>query len=150
MKKLLLLTLMLATLIFAGSQAAADTIICPTTDDVYIDSGSPTTNFSDKTRVLVSYHPPVWSARGLWKFNIPEGIHSCRNRPARSCTCQKLYCRRRGSAIDGHAFYALNSAFAESTETWNTHSGGDYDTSVCFTAEPFPHGQPTIIRQPLM
>ena len=56
------------------SVAAAETINCAATADVYIDQlTSPARghNLNDKTRLVISYHPTYGIARGLWKFNIP-------------------------------------------------------------------------------
>ena len=58
MKKLLLLTILLATLVFVGSQAVADTITCPTTADVYIDQGSPLEILTAKPGFLFLGIPP--------------------------------------------------------------------------------------------
>ena len=57
MKKHILLLLMLCAVLFAAHNAAADTISCNNTADVFIDQYAPTTNFNDKTRLLISYHP---------------------------------------------------------------------------------------------
>jgi hypothetical protein len=77
---------------------------------------------------LVSTHPTYLAARGLWQFEIPEGLigaqitsavmHVSRNSTAGS-----------GSAIDVDV-YALTAGFDETTDTWNTLAGGDYDAGV--------------------
>ena len=74
MKKHILLLLMLCAALFAANNAAAETISCNTTADVFIDQYDPTTNFNDKTRLLISYHPTKGIARGLLKFDIPTCI----------------------------------------------------------------------------
>jgi hypothetical protein len=147
MKKIVLLTLLLAAIVFAGGQAVADVIICQPVADVYVDSGSPTTNFSDKLRVLVSYHATRGLAHGLWKFNIPEGIH------AAGITSAIMHVSKNSTAGAGTqvnvSTYALNSAFNEATETWNTHSGGDYDNSVSSSGTIPAWNPPTIIQATL-
>jgi hypothetical protein len=128
MKKLLLLTVLLAALVCVGSQAAADTITCPITADVYIDQGTPAGNFNIKTRVLISWHSTKGIARGLLKFNIPEGLQ------AAGITSAVMHVSKNstgGVGVQSNvSIYALNSVFDETAETWNTHSGGDYDSSV--------------------
>lgn len=114
--------------LFLCPQAMAETFICHTTNDVYIDGGAKTTNFGDKLRVLVSYHATKGSARGLLQFDIPETLagfqitsaimHVSRNSTAGG-----------GAAIDVDVF-ALNAPFNELTDTWDSLGGGNYDTSV--------------------
>lgn len=127
-KKLLSVMLMLTAVVMLSTQAIADTITCPTTADVYIDQGSPTTNFNNKTRVLVSWHATKGIARGLLKFDIPSDIE------ASNIESAIMHVSKNSTAGAGVqitvSVYALNSFFGEATETWNTHSGGDYDTSV--------------------
>ena len=134
MKKYILLLLMLCAVLFAAHNAAAETISCNTTADVFIDQCldcSPVglnTNFNDKTRLLISYHPTHGIARGLLKFDIPSCITASQIQSA------TLYLSSSGHTGGGNAInisiHALNSPFNENTETWNTHSGGDYDSSV--------------------
>ncbi|MDD5719095.1 MAG: DNRLRE domain-containing protein [Candidatus Krumholzibacteria bacterium] len=111
-----------------SAQAAADTITCPATSDVYIDQGTPDDSQGHRTRVLVSWHNTYLAARGLWRFAIPaelqsEDITSAVMWVSRSSTTGA------GSGIDVDV-YALNTPFAEDTDTWNTLGGGDYDPSV--------------------
>jgi hypothetical protein len=134
MKKHILLLLMLCAVLFAAHNAAAETISCTTTADVYIDQCldcSPVglnTNYNDKTRLMISYHSTHGIARGLLKFDIPSCITASQIQSA------TLYLSSSGHTGGGNAInvsiHALNSPFNENTETWNTHSGGDYDSSV--------------------
>jgi hypothetical protein len=135
MKKHILLLLMLCTVLFAAHQAAAAT--CPVTGDVYIDSGSPTENFNDKTRVLISWHPTHGTARGLWKFNIASSIQPSLIKSAKFHLSGSIHTGG-GDAIDVYC-YALNVPFNEGSDTWDSLSGGNYDTSV-FSSGSLPAG----------
>ena len=127
MKKHILLLLMLCAVLFAAHNAAAETISCNTTADVFIDQCldcspvEPTTNFNDKTRLLISYHPTKGIARGLLKFDIPSCITASQIQSA------NLYLSSSGHTGGGNAInisiHALNSSFNENTETWNTIVG---------------------------
>ncbi|MCX5902534.1 MAG: DNRLRE domain-containing protein, partial [Proteobacteria bacterium] len=140
-------TITVAPTTTTSSTLSATTIVyqsytCDTSADVYIDEESPATNLNDKTRLLVSYHPTKGRARGLWKFNIPGTIDAAQidsatlhvsgsihtgGGTALAIYCLAVYC------------YALNFPFDENTETWDTHSGGDYDASV-FASGALPDG----------
>jgi len=104
---------------------------------VYIDQESPTTNFNDKTRVLISYHPTKGAARGLWKFNIPGTINAAQIESATLYVSGSIHTGG-GTALSVYC-YALNSFFDENVETWNTHNGGAYDSSV-FSSGSLPAG----------
>ncbi len=122
-------------ILLLGTHALADTLICETTNDVYIDQGNPDTNQGFRTRVLVSWHNSNLSARGLWQFDIPEwleggDISSALLVVSRNSTSGS------GSGIDVHV-YALNAGFDEDVDTWNSLGGGDFDSSV-FSGGTFP------------
>jgi len=111
------------------AHAGTATHTCQDIADVYIDQDGPDTNFNDKTRMLVSYHPTKGIARALLKFDIPGGINAT--------DIQSASLHLSGSAHTGGtayavyvAFHALNDPFSESADTWNSLSGGDYDASV--------------------
>lgn len=131
MKKLVSVLIMLTAVVLLSTQAIAETVTCVSTADVYIDQGSPTSNFNTKTRVLLSWHSTKGIARGLLKFDIPAALQ------ALQITSAILHVSKNSTGGTGTivnvSAYALNSAFDETTETWNTHSGGDYDTSVVST-----------------
>jgi hypothetical protein len=134
MKKHILSLLMLCTVLFAAHQAAAETISCDTTADVYIDqclTCSPVglgTNYNDKTRLTVSYHPTKGLARGLLKVDIPACITASQIQSAVLYLSSSAHTG--GGGAVNISIHALNSPFAENAETWNTHNGGDYDSSV--------------------
>lgn len=129
MKKLVPVMIMLAAVLILSAQAMAATITCPTTADVYIDAGTANanTNFNVQ-RVLVSYHSTRGIARGLLKFDIPAAIEGSKISSA------IMYVSKNTTAGPGAtvnvSIYALNTAFNEATDTWNTLNGGDYDGSV--------------------
>jgi hypothetical protein len=137
MKKHILLLLMLCALLFAVHNAAAETISCNTTADVFIDQYEPTTNFNDKTRLLISYHPTKGIARGLLKFDIPSCITASQIQSA------NLYLSSSGHTGGGSAIniniHALKASFNEATDTWNSLSGGNYDAGV-FSSGSLPSG----------
>jgi len=108
--------------------AYADTIICPTIADVYIDELVPDENLNYKTRVLISYHPSKGTARGLFKFDIPMDIEASQIETA-TLYLSGAYHTGGGYAIDIDC-YALNVPFNEGNDTWHTLAGGDYDASV--------------------
>ena len=132
MKKIFTVLIILSAIICSALQAAA--VTCPDIADVYIDQCldcSPVglnTNYNDKTRLMISYHSTHGIARGLLKFDIPSCITASQIQSA------TLYLSSSGHTGGGNAInvsiHALNSPFNENTETWNTHSGGDYDSSV--------------------
>lgn len=114
----------------------AEAVICPSIADVYIDQYYPDENLN-KTRVLISYHPSKGVARGLFRFTIPETLDSSQ------ITSATLYLSSSHHTGGGYAIdincYALNAPFNESSDTWNSLSGGDYDTSV-FSSGSLPSG----------
>lgn len=120
------LLLILCALLFWCNQAGA--VTCPAIADVYIDQGSPDENFNYKTRVLISFHTTYGAARGLWKFNIPSSLQSSQIQSA-SLHLSSAYDTGGGYLINVNC-YALNLSFNEATDTWNSLSGGSYDTSV--------------------
>jgi len=128
---------MLCMAFCAAHNTAAETIQCSDTADVYIDQGSPTTNFNTLTRLLISYHPTKGIARSLLKFDIPSGVTATQIQSA------TLHLSSSGHTGGGYAItvniHALNSSFDENAETWNTHSGGDYDPGV-FSSGSLPAG----------
>ena len=126
MKKTLTVLIILSAIIFSAHQAIA--VTCHTTADIYIDSGSPAENFNYKTRVLISWHSTHGTARGLWKFNIPCSLAATQIQSASLYLSGSIHTGG-GNAINVYC-YALNSAFNEGTDTWNSLSGGNYDTSV--------------------
>ena len=77
------------------------------------------------------------SARGLWKFNIPGTIDAAQIESATLHVSGSIHTGG-GTAISVYC-YALNSPFDENAETWNTHSGGDYDAGV-FSSGSLPAG----------
>ncbi len=125
-------TTMLTVLVFAalslGTQALAETYLCPVINDVYIDQGRPDDTQGHRTRVLVSWHSTNLAARGLWRFDIPPAI------AAAQIVSAVMHVSRNstggaGTAIDVDVF-ALNAPFDEATDTWNSLAGGSFDTSV--------------------
>ncbi len=107
------------------------------TADVYIDEIDPALNFNDKTRLLFSFHPTKGKARTLLKFDIPISIEAPQIQSA------VLHLSSSGHTGGGNAVsvnsHALNSPFGENAETWNTHNGGDYDSSL-FSTGALPAG----------
>lgn len=134
MKRFFASLFMLCIIFCAAHHAAAETISCNTTADVYIDQCLDcypvglNTNYNDKTRLMLSYHSTHGIARGLLKFDIPSCITASQIQSA------TLYLSSSGHTGGGNAInvsiHALKSPFVENAETWNTHSGGDYDPGV--------------------
>ena len=135
MKRALLFLSIICAVLSAHCKAEAFT--CTDNADVYIDQEEPSTNYNDKTRLLISYHPTKGIARALLRFDIPGSI------TAPLIQSAILHLSSSGHTGGGTAItvdiHALNSGFVESTETWNTHSGGDYDASV-FSSGSIPVG----------
>ncbi len=117
----------LATILLC-SQVLADTVTCPAVNDVYIDQGKPNDNQGGRTRVLVSWHATYLASRGLWRFDIPAELEGS------MITSAVMFVSRNSTSGSGVAIdvdvFALNAAFNESTDTWNTLGGGNYDGSV--------------------
>jgi len=128
MKKAFILAIILNLCPLLRYQVLAETVTCPTIADVYIDELSPDENFNYKTRILISYHPSKGRARGLLKFNIPMDLEASQIETA-TLYLSGSYHTSGGVSIDVNC-YALNEPFSEGSDTWNTLSGGDYDTSV--------------------
>ena len=128
MGKNIFILVIFTIVLFSSYQVLADTITCPTIADMYIDEYAPDENFNYKTRVLISYHPSKGPARGLFKFDIPANLEASQI-DTTTLYLSSSYHTGGGYAIDIHC-YALNSAFDERNDTWNTLSGGDYDTNV--------------------
>jgi len=107
------------------------TYLCPTISDTYLDEGDPTYNFNWKSRVLLSWHPTYKAARGLWKFEIPEGI------AGDSIESATFYLSGSVHALSLKSFdvdmFALDASFNEETICWDTLAGAGYDTSVSST-----------------
>ncbi len=122
------LVLVIPFLVFVVYITPAAAVICPSIADVYIDQRDPDTNFNFRTRILVSHHPTYGSARGLVKFDIPEVID------ASEITAATLYLSGSYHTGGGDAIsvscYALNESFGEGSDTWNSLSGGNYDSSI--------------------
>ena len=74
MKRVLFFFLVLIAGLFIYSHAEADTASCNDISDVYIDQCSDcspqglTTNYNNKTRLMVAYHPTHGIARSLLKI----------------------------------------------------------------------------------
>ena len=87
--------------------------------------------------MLISYHPTKGIARGLLKFDIPSCITASQIQSA------TLYLSSSAHTGSGNAInisiHALNASFNESTDTWNSLSGGDYDAGV-FSSGSLPSG----------
>jgi len=132
MKKILTkLTVLIPFFLSVMYMTPAEAVICPSIADVYIDQYAPDENMNYRTRILISYHPSKGIARGLFKFDIPEGIDAYEITAA-TLHLSGSYHTGGGDAIAVYC-YALNAPFDEQTDTWNTLSGGDYDTSVAST-----------------
>ena len=95
MNRIVFIVTLIITLLAAYTAARAETANCPAVADVYIDQESPATNFNDKTRLLISYHPTKGAARGLWKFNIPGTIDAAQIESA-NAACIRLNSYRGG------------------------------------------------------
>lgn len=128
MKKAFILAIIFNVFPFLLYHVLAETVTCPTIADVYIDQRYPDTNFNNKTRIVISYHPTYGIARGLFKFDIAEEIDASEITAA-TLHLSGSYHTGGGVSIDVNC-YALNEPFSEGSDTWNTLSGGDYDTSV--------------------
>ncbi len=120
--------LVISLLVFVVYITPAGAVICPSISDVYIDQYAPDENMNYRTRILISYHPSKGIARGLFRFDIPEEID------ASEITSATLYLSGSYHTGGGDAInvtcYALNESFSEGSDTWNTLSGGDYDSSI--------------------
>ncbi len=107
------------------------THLCPAIADTYVDEsltdGEHNLNFNWKTRILVAYHPSYGKARGLWRFDIPNGIL------AADIVSARLFLSGSEHAPNTNQFiidcYALDAPFNEETVTWDTLAGGGYDTT---------------------
>jgi len=138
MKKILFLSLLFIAGLVGYNHVEADTIICNDTADVYIDQRYPDESFNDKTRLLVSWHPTYGIARSLLKFDIPISVEAAQIQSA------ILHLSSSGhtggsSVVVNINCHALNASFDESTVTWNSLSGGDYDASI-FSSGSLPIG----------
>jgi hypothetical protein len=122
------LTALIPFLLFVIYLTPAVAVVCPSIADVYIDQRDPDTNFNYRTRIVISYHPTYGIARGLFKFDIPEEIDDSEITVA-TLYLSGSYHTGGGDAISVRC-YALNESFSEGSDTWNTLSGGDYDTSI--------------------
>ena len=138
MKKILFLSLLFIAGLVGYNHVEADTITCNDTADVYIDQRYPDESFNDKTRLLVSWHPTYGIARSLLKFDIPISVEAAQIQSA------ILHLSSSGhtggsSVVVNINCHALNASFDESTVTWNSLSGGDYDASI-FSSGSLPIG----------
>ena len=138
MKKILFLSLIFIAELVGYNHVEADTITCNDTADVYIDQRYPDESFNDKTRLLVSWHPTYGIARSLLKFDIPISVEAAQIQSA------ILHLSSSGhtggsSVVVNINCHALNASFDESTVTWNSLSGGDYDASI-FSSGSLPIG----------
>ena len=126
--RLKIFTLLIPFLLSVVYIDPAKAVICPSIADVYIDQRYPDTNMNYKTRIVISHHPTYGIARGLLKFDIPEEII-----PA-DITAATIYLSGSIHTGGGDAIkvscHALNAPFNEGSDTWNTLSGGDYDSSI--------------------
>ena len=129
MKKILFLVL-LAALFFLSGKAPASEIICRDVADIYIDEWFPDQNFNYKTRVLVATNMNIHHgiARGLFRFDIPGDVDASEIKTAAIYLSACSHCGGGNGGLVG--FYALNVLFDEETDTWNTLTGGDWDSSV--------------------
>jgi hypothetical protein len=137
MKKVLLIVILLFKFLIYQHSFADDTLICPAVADVYIDEMSPNENFNYKTRVLISYDASKGRARGLWLFDISEDIDVSDIESASLFLSGSIHTGG-GNAIDVYC-YALNTSFDDNNDTWNTLSGGDYDSAI-FSPGSLPAG----------
>ena len=138
MKKILFLSLLFIAGLVGYNHVEADTLTCNDTVDVYIDQRYPDESFNDKTRLLVSWHPTYGIARSLLKFDIPISVEAAQIQSA------ILHLSSSGhtggsSVVVNINCHALNASFDESTVTWNSLSGGDYDASI-FSSGSLPIG----------
>ncbi len=117
-----------AAVFFLAAPARAEIVTCPAVNDVFIDHGVPDENEGGRTRILVSWHATHLAARGLWRFDIPAELEGSQITSA-VMVVSRNSTSGAGGAIDVDVF-ALNAAFNESTDTWNTLGGGNYDGSV--------------------
>jgi len=144
MKKILSLFFCFASVLFFYSHAGAAAISCPDTADVYIDQCigcSPEggdTNYNNKTRVLVSYHPTKGLARSLLKFDIPPEIAASQIGSATLHLSGSAHTGG-GSVTLTIACHALNAPFNEGTDTWNSLGGGNFDATI-FSTGTLPSG----------
>jgi hypothetical protein len=123
-----IISLACAGLALLCTQILADTVICPAVNDVYIDQGKPDENQGHRTRILVSWHNSSLAARGLMQFDIPQEIEASR---IASATLHVSRNSTGGSGVDIDVdVFALNAPFDESTDTWDTLAGGDFDPAV--------------------
>ncbi len=138
MKKAFILAIILNVFPFLLYNVLAETVTCPTIADVYIDEYAPDTNFNSNTRILISYDDGgKGRARGLWKFDIPEGIDASNIESASLLLSGSIHTGG-GDAIDVYC-YALNTPCDENNDTWNILSGGNYD-SAFFSPGSLPAG----------
>jgi len=137
MKKAFILAIILNVFPFLLYHVLAETITCPTIADVYIDQYAPDENFNYKTRILISYHPSKGAARGLFKFDIPADLEASQVETATFYLSSSIHTAG-GYAIDVYCC-ALNTHFDENNDTWNTLSGGDYDSAI-FSPGSLPAG----------
>ena len=137
MKKAFILAIILNVFPFLLYHVLAETITCPTIADVYIDQYAPDENFNYKTRILISYHPSKGAARGLFKFDIPADLEASQVETATFYLSSSIHTAG-GYAIDVYCC-ALNTHFDENNDTWNTLSGGDYDSTI-FSPGSLPEG----------
>jgi hypothetical protein len=106
----------------------ATAVTCRTIADVYIDQRYPDTNMNYRTRIVISHHPTYGIARGLFKFDIPGAISAADITTATIYLSGSIHTGG-GDAINVRC-HALNDPFNEGSDTWNTLSGGDFDSSI--------------------
>jgi len=135
--KLTVASLMLMILC-RGNVLAAE-IICPDTADLHIDEWYPDENLNYLDRIVVATNTNTHHgiARALFLFAVPEGLTAAEIKNA------KVYlsgCSHCGGGKGGQvAFYALNATFDETTDTWNSLGGGNWDDMV-YSRAVLPEG----------
>lgn len=112
-----------------NQELAATDYTCPVTEDTYIDEGFATSNFNHKTRIMLASNTVnhYGLGRGLWKFEIPCNLSSDIIGSATLYISGSIHAAADG--VDVYC-YALNVPFDEETATWDTLTGGDFDTGA--------------------
>lgn len=108
----------------------AEETICSAIADVSIDEWYPDDNLNYKSRLIIATNKNTHHgiARGLMLFDIPEDLTPVDIKTARLYLSACSHC---GNAPGGEVrFFALNEPFDETTDTWNSLNGGDWDGSV--------------------
>ena len=135
-------TLIVAALIFTTfleeNMLAAETI-CQDIADLYIDEWYPDENLNYHDRIVLATNKNTHHgiSRGLFLFSIPDELVAGDIKTASVYFSGCSHCGGGKGGLVG--FYALNEPFDETTDTWNSLSGGNWDDTI-YSQAVLPEG----------